>query len=299
MRSRRKRTGGKLSEEEVQKYVRLLIIPLIAIILILVIVLTDNTPKHKKTKTAETQSEETTTVLAITDTESIESDTKQYIQNFDEYELKKDEIPEINALLAAYCQAKVDCDPYALAKVFGQTMTEEEAAVEKAKMDKIAQVVEDYQNITCYTKDGLQEGSYVLFPYYEIKYRDVETSMPILTWCYVYQDGEGNYIMTQEVSKEVSAYINQVGQSEDVRLLVSQVDAKADEAKANDSQLKSIYELMESGNESGGSSETVLNTEGEAALDTAGEALDSSGETMPETMADTTGDTQAQTQAAQ
>lgn len=242
----RSRKGGGLSDDEMRKYLKFMIIPFIVILLILVIVLTDKSPKQKEEKPSETEAS-TVQTSAEPVTETVQPDNKEYVQNFEDYELKKDEIPEIKALIEAYCEAKKDCDPEALATVFGETLSPEELETERAKLEKTAQVVEGYENIVSYTKNGLTEDAYVVYPYYEIKFKDAQTPLPVLTMCYVQKNAEGKYVMTLDFDDTVADYISKVNVSEDVRLLSAQVDAKVQEAVANDPALNSIYSGISAG----------------------------------------------------
>lgn len=296
-RSRNRKNNG-LSDDEVRKYLKFMIIPFIVILLIIVILLTDKSPKSDNETTTEAV---TTSSAAVTEetSQSVEPDTKEYVQNFEEYELKKDEVPEIKALIEAYCEAKTDCDPEALAKVFGQTLTPEELEEERVKLEKTAQVVEGYENIIAYTKDGLTEGSYVVYPYYEIKFKDAPTPLPVLTMCYVQKNAEGQYVMTLDFDDTVADYIAKVNVSEDVKLLSSQVDAQVQEAISNDSTLNSIYTGIESGSPAEDGDQAGDAGETSAAEGQPEDGQGSDGETESQSEPVTEMDIQIETTAAQ
>ncbi len=158
------------------------------------------------------------------------------------YTLKKDEVPELLALVRTYCQAKEDCDPELLARLFGKSgLTGEEIAAEKERMELVKASVKRYENISCYTIEGPEPDSYVAFPYFELQYRGAETRMPQLAWVYVTKTEDGSFIMNEEVSEDVAAYIARIGEKEEVAGLRAQVaDAQA-AAVASDEKLRSIY----------------------------------------------------------
>lgn len=81
-------------------------------------------------------------------------------------------------------QAKVDQDVQLLYKVFGK---EEDDRLEERKqqLKDEAVYIEDYQDITCYTKAGMTDDSYVVYVTYDVKFRRVDTLAPGLMWCYV------------------------------------------------------------------------------------------------------------------
>lgn len=159
-----------------------------------------------------------------------------------QYTLKQDAVPELLALVRTYCQAKEDCDPELLARLFGRSgLTEEEIAAEKERMELVKASIKRYENISCYSIEGPEPDSYVVFPYFELRYREAETLMPQLTWVYVTKTEDGSFVMNEEVSEDVAAYIARIGEREDVAALRTQVADAMAEAVASDEKLKSIY----------------------------------------------------------
>lgn len=158
------------------------------------------------------------------------------------YMLKQDEVPELLALVRTYCQAKEDCDPELLARLFGKSgLTEEELAAERERMELVKASVKRYENISCYSIEGPEPDSYVIFPYFEICYREAETLMPQLTWGYVTKLDDGSFVMNEEISEDVAAYIARIGEKEDVAAVRAQVAQAQASAIASDEKLKSIY----------------------------------------------------------
>lgn len=236
MRGRSRRSKGKLSDEVMKKYIRLMAVPAAVVVLLLVILLMGRGSGNKEPeiKTAGTE--------AVTDAAVVDSTEETSLLDVTGYELKQDEIPELTALVQAYCYAKADCDPAALYQVFGEEKTEEELAKEKAKMELAALSVEEYVNISCYSMDGPEPDTYVIYPYFEIQYKEAQLLMPSLSWCYAKKDAEGQFYMTQEVSDSERDYIAQISKSDAVSQLITQTEEKIREAIAGDEELKRIYE---------------------------------------------------------
>lgn len=257
---------GRLANSDIMHYLRFAVLPLAAVVLIAVIMTAD------KGKEGQTSPENTGTVLAgstadgeagrpagedsagggeqsdIGAGEGAESsgaaeDAPDYSEiDISQYTLKTDEVPELLALVRTYCQAKEDCDPQLMARLFGRgVLTEEEAAEEKAKMELVKASVKRYENISCYSIEGPEPDSYVIFPYFELKYREAETLMPQLTWAYVTKQEDGSYVMQEQVSEEVAAYIARIGERDDVAALRAQVAEAQADAVASDEKLKSVY----------------------------------------------------------
>ena len=92
----------------------------------------------------------------------------------------------------------------------------------------------------------------MIFPYYELRYRETDTLVPAISWAYVKKDENGQYYMVSETDESVNAYIRQVGEKPEVKAVMAQVQARQQEAIDSDEILQKIY----GGN---GGSEVVIN----------------------------------------
>lgn len=145
-------------------------------------------------------------------------------------ELKKNEYPEVNELVQKYYDCLSSGDMEGLAAIVDEISDEEKNRILSSK-----DLVEGYQNIECYTKRGLEEGSYVVFVYYEQKFVKYETLAPGLSPLYVCTRNDGSlYISNGEPSAELIAYVEQLAVGEDVMALKADVTARYEEAKAAD-----------------------------------------------------------------
>lgn len=255
-----------LPDDGILRYLRFAILPLIVIILIIVIIKADSQTDKRNQETvssAAAETQQTAQPGKQSDGEGEDSRDASLAGNADggepgqentegtgaaddqdisQYTLKQDAIPKLLYLVQTYCQAKEDCDPQLMASVFGnENLTEEEAETEKAKMELVKASIKSYENISCYSIEGPEPDSYVMFPYFEIRYREAEVLMPELTWAYATLGEDGQYRMTQDVSQEVAEYLSLIGEKEDVKALIAQVKAAKQEAIAADEKLQSIY----------------------------------------------------------
>lgn len=245
-----RRQQNWLSDEGIGKYIKFGALPLLVIVLIVVIIRMD------AAKTEESAPSESGQAAAVqmAETEYVKPEESGGYESsaaaavdISRYTLKQDEIPELTDLVTRYCEAKEDCDPQAMADLFGRgELTEDEIAAEKEKMELVKASVKSYENISCYSIEGLTEGSYVIFPYFELRFRETEIWLPQLTWAYAVPDENGGYIMTQDISEEVAAYVGRIGKKEEVAALTAQVEAARQEAIASDPKLQSIYGGAES-----------------------------------------------------
>lgn len=147
--------------------------------------------------------------------------------------LEQDAYPEVNELIQNYYNYMAAGDMEGLATV-EDTTTEEE----QNKILRSSDLVEGYQNISCYTKKGLEEGSYLVFAYYELKFVQIDTPAPGLSALYVYTNDEGNLVIFNgEASDELNEYVAAMAEEDDVLALREEVRVKYEEAKAADANL--------------------------------------------------------------
>ena len=147
--------------------------------------------------------------------------------------LEKDAYEDVNTLVQQYYGYMSSGDMEGLA-----TLVDEISDDERNRILGSQGLVEGYQNISCYTKKGLEEGSYVVFVCYDLKFERIETPAPGLSPLYVYTNEEGNLcIMKKEASEELTAYVEEIADGEDVKALRQEVKQKYEEAKASDEDL--------------------------------------------------------------
>ena len=247
----RKRSGKGFDDKT--KYARLLAIPAaIVIVLLIVILVMDKKPGNSKPVSDSTVSDVSSDISieddsqSSSDDDSVEPDNKEYTQDFSAYELQKDAYPQVNELISTYFQAKVDQDVQTLYKVFGK---EEDDRMDERKqqLKDEAVYIEDYQDITCYTKAGMTDDSYVVYVTYDVKFRRVDTLAPGLMWCYVVKNDNGDYIIRENVVGDEADYVAGQNQTEDVRLLSTQVNERLKQAIESDSLLAGIYKDLSNG----------------------------------------------------
>lgn len=131
--------------------------------------------------------------------EVIVNGTDTVPENPIDQELQKDAIPQLNDLVHTYFEAMKNCDAQAYSNIVaGDEVTEE-------KLQKKGEFIEDYRNISCYTKPGMTEGSYVAYIYYEVKFHNIDTLTPALSQLYICTNEDGTmYINAASVDPESS-----------------------------------------------------------------------------------------------
>lgn len=237
-----KRTGGGLPDDGIRRYARFMVLPLAAVVLLILVRLLDPAPAGEASaeSAGQTAAETAAETLEAAESEAAAPLSESYDPSA--YELQQDAVPELLALVQSYCEAKEDCDPVLLARVFGvDSMTEEEEAAQREKMELVEASVKGYENISCYSIEGPEPDSYVIFPYFEIRFRETDVRMPQLTWGYARKGADGQYYIEAEADGEIQACIALAGQQEDAARLMEQVKQQQQAAVESDAYLQEIY----------------------------------------------------------
>lgn len=173
------------------------------------------------------------------------SDTETETVQQEGYEI--DAHQEVNDLIASYYTAYAAGDVDALTAV-----AEPVSDNEKSYITMFSQYVDAYQNFKCYTKKGLDDKSYLVSVYVEIKFAGVDATAPGLDFFYVRTKEDGTlyidnlYSQYNLVYKEnaldtsVQSLINGFEKEADVIALQSEVQTKYDEALKADENLSKM-----------------------------------------------------------
>ena len=264
MRHNRNLFGENGTDTEKKALLPVLVIPLVVIVLMIVIVLADYGKKRAAepvvaAETVETQPEEPETMAAETDAESAaeetdaETDAETSGDNGDPYateNLTHDSVPELLSLMKKYFTARASGDADTMNEIYGVSglsFTEMEA--EKTRLRSNSKYVQDFENVTTYVRDGVTADSWLVYALADIKFHSVKTAAPIIMWCYVEKDSEGNYhiINDADLSEDVLQFVDRSNHSEEVRKLASSVNVKLKEALNSDEDLNSVYGVLRDG----------------------------------------------------
>ncbi len=157
----------------------------------------------------------------------------------DENVLQKNAYPEVNSLIDSFYTAWGQKNVEQM-----KELTDSFDATDEAKVSN-ASYIENYSNVTAYTKQGLTEDSFVVFVSYDLKFTDVETAAPGLSQLYVMKNDEDRFIIHNDDSnEEINAYMAEVTQDADVQALITEVETRLNEAMDADPELKAFEEQL-------------------------------------------------------
>jgi Na+-transporting methylmalonyl-CoA/oxaloacetate decarboxylase gamma subunit len=122
--------------------------------------------------------------------------------------------------------------------------------------------IESYDNITVYSREGLTEGSYVVYIYFDAKIVGIETAAPTLTDKYLETDEEGSLVLVDKTgTQELKEFVEKMRTSDAVQALIKDVNAKLASAEASDEDLQA-YLVAQRQNSSTGSDDDDSDEDG-------------------------------------
>ena len=252
------------ADAEKKALLPVLVIPLVVIVLMIVIGLADYGKKRAEeppavTETAETEEQEPETMAetgesAETETDAeAEAETEASEENGDPYateNLTHDSVPEVLSLMKKYFTARASGDADTMNEIYGVSgLSFTELEHEKTRLRSNSKYVQEFENITTYVRDGVTADSWLVYALADIKFHSVKTAAPMIMWCYVEKDSEGNFhiINDADLSENVLQFVETSNHSEEVRKLASSVNVKLKEALNSDEDLNSVYGVLRDG----------------------------------------------------
>ncbi len=165
----------------------------------------------------------------------------------EENPLLQDALFEINKLMEWFFQAKFDCDIETLQQIVSPNdgYSAERLYEERYGKDESGLLeIESYQVKSCYSKNGLTDGTYLVWVLVDIKYVHAAAAAPALYRMYVCR-GENGYFIDNDISEEEAVYRDEISQEADVQELIAEVNQRFQEAVDQDEQLKEIVLAMD------------------------------------------------------
>lgn len=173
-----------------------------------------------------------TNAVADGEIEQVENPVTDYV--VPTVPLEENAYDALNQFATIYYTAMAEGD-----KLMYEALRDETDEVELIRMEMKSNYIDSYQNITCYTKPGPVENSYVAFVYFEVKFTGVETVAPGLNTMYICTDEEGSlYVGIAAEDEKVTAYIEEIVKQDDVTDLFNKVQVNYTEIVDGSEELK-------------------------------------------------------------
>ncbi len=157
---------------------------------------------------------------------------------------KKDVDKELNTFIESYFTAITECDNKALQDM----VTEPSEYNDNESLKKKAEFISGYSNITVYTKEGLDEGSYIAFVVANLTIAGVNSSPYDIVTLYIVDGAKGYMVNNGSLSKDAMAYIEKIKGDKDIQKVYKSVEKENKELKEKDPSLQEFYDILSRGN---------------------------------------------------
>lgn len=149
--------------------------------------------------------------------------------------LEENTYTDVNELMGAFFTALADGDMDTV-----RTLKDYSDEREIITLEEKSKFIESYDNVSCYTKPGIEENSYFVYVTYDVKIKDIETKAPGLHPWYVYTAEDGSLKIDGDMEENIKAAFKLVTNQDDVVDLYNKIDVGYKEAIASDESLDSF-----------------------------------------------------------
>ena len=177
--------------------------------------------------------------------------------------LQKDDAAVLT-LVRDYYTARAGKDITALSKI----VTPWDSAAQDDVLNN--ELIESYNDISTYSKNGLEEGSYVVYTSFKAKIPDFETLVPSLRMQYLLtEDGALKIFADYHSDPEIAEYVTKVTNEADVQQLLQQVNDEYAKALNSDPDLAAYLSNLTADAQEDDQKEEAGTTQGEGETRTA------------------------------
>lgn len=152
----------------------------------------------------------------------------------------KDDDEDLNNFIYSYFGAITSCDN----TVLQDMVTDPSEYSSDQILKKKAEYITQYSNITVYTKDGPDEGSYVAFVVSNLTINGVNSSPYDIVTLYIVNGAQGYRIVNGELPEETQNYIAKLKGDKDIQKVFQSVEKENEKLVNKDSTLKDFYDII-------------------------------------------------------
>lgn len=174
------------------------------------------------------------------DPSAIELNRTTSADGTDNSRVERDTNPQIAEIITRYFRAAKDADADTLNQI-----VETDIPFDQERLKMESEYVESYNNISCYTISGIVDHTYIVYVSYDLKLRSIDTKAPSLVRFYVCENEDGSmYIDNRAKDGEVSAYMQEVANWQEIRDLNTEVNNRYKAALDSDEKLREFCSML-------------------------------------------------------
>lgn len=161
---------------------------------------------------------------------------------------------EIVTLVKNYFDAKQQVDTDALKECVSDV-----SRISTQRLVTDAEYIEAYKNIDCtILGDGLPDGCFRVYVYYEAKIYDIDTLVPGLTALYVKADEAGNFtIYLSAIDSDEQETIKQLDNLPKIRKKIDATQKRLEDIVNKNADVRDFYQMLESSSEDDGTEDNT------------------------------------------
>ena len=159
--------------------------------------------------------------------------------------LQDEKYPEISDVVKHYMNAFLIKDSAKRRKELS-TYVDNMGAIDDGEIG-YKDYIDSYNDIECYTKNGMKPNTYVVYAYSQTKFKNIATAAPSLETLYVIVDSKtGNVYIHNGIksNSDIANYIKEVSKDDDVVALKKDVEKELNEACESDRYLKDFINKL-------------------------------------------------------
>ncbi|MDE6434304.1 MAG: hypothetical protein K2L07_08750 [Lachnospiraceae bacterium] len=153
---------------------------------------------------------------------------------------EKDANESLNEFVTTYFKAITSCDYLRLQDM----VTDADEYRNDENLKRKAEFITNYENITVYTKAGLNEDSYITFVVANLTIAGVNSSPYDIITLYIVNGERGYMINNGKLPADVKEYIEKVKGDADIQKVYKAVEEENAKLKEKDSSLREFYEII-------------------------------------------------------
>ena len=141
--------------------------------------------------------------------------------------------------------------------------------IDEKRLVTEAEYIEEYKNIECtICDDGLSDGIFRVYVYYEAKIYDIDTLVTSLTALVVTGTPEGKFLINlSKIDSKDQRAIDKLDNSDEIKKKIDSVQKKLEDIVSKNADVRDFYQMLESTNQDSNeeNNENIGNEAGSAA----------------------------------